>query len=366
MGANDVLTPTDPKEFQAQVLRRAAQIERRRARTRAFVAVPAVVACVLAGVLAVQVVDQRPTDLRVASEQTGGAVVVPTDTVDLGEELRPWAAVAGPDGAMWVLARSLRDDLSSLVRINDEERSVVPLPSGARPESLDVGPDGALWLLDPLGRQVLRVTLRGSVSAWETASSSSVSGATGSDGRFWFAEPDLDRLTGVAPDGTMTHREVEAGGRPNVVAAAPDGSIWFAYDALPKIGSLSSSGDVGSYDVPVDGGRVAAMAGGPGLSLWLAVVGDDGARLARVDATGAVVVDPVIADAAPHDLSLGPDGSLWYSTSRSRTISRRGLVRSSTIRVGSPLRVDSWALAPDASMWAVDRAQEKVVRIFSE
>lgn len=362
-----MLTPRDREQFRAQVLRRAAQIERRRARARVFVTVPAIVACLLAVVLAARIVGDRSTNVRTAAEPSArGANPASVETVNVGKDRHPWAAVTGPDGAVWVLDRGRSGGRPSVLRIDGGVRLVVPLPAGSQPESIDSGNDGALWLTDPTTSRVMRITVTGTFTSWTTTTPPSATGAPGADGRFWFAEPARDRLTGVTPDGKMIHRQVEVGGHPDLVTLAPDGSIWFAYGSRPAIGSMTVSGAIGSYPLPVAGARAVAMASGPGPALWLFLRGDAGAGLAHVDHRGAVVADPLGSDTAVDDLSLGPDGTLWFSTSRTRLVQRRGIVRSSVLRLDRALRADSWALVTDGSMWAVDREARQVVRILPD
>ena len=365
-----MLSPRDPQAFNALMLRRVAQIERRRRRARLLLVVPSIVAVVLAAVLMFGSVP--PGDVVVGGPPTGenpplqlAPEVLASRSWDLGGG-RPWSVVGGHGGEMWVLGRDA-DNTPVVWMLDGDDVSVAArLPETASPTVLAAGTDGRLWATDPARSLVLRIDPAGGVDAFATEAVPSPSAVFGPDGRFWFAEPDLDRLTGMAPDGTAVHHELPAGRRPSVVALGPEGGLWYASAASPRVGSVSSSGAVTEYDLPSVDARVIAMAPGPGPALWLSIDTLDGGVLARMGGRGELITEPLDQGRAPSAMSMGPDGRLWFSTGERSVITTRSLARLERRSVDRSFEADAWALATDGSMWAVDRTRGVLVQVLAD
>jgi len=353
-----MLTPRDPAAFRADVLRRAVRIERRRRRARVLMVAPGVVAAVLLGALLLQ----RSSDGDAADVAAGaGDGVVRVEAVALPDDASPWAVVVGTDQAVWVLSR---EPATAVVRrARDGEVRTLPLPADAEPEALVAGTDGGIWMTDPPNRRVLRIDGDGDVRTWPTGAVPSP-GATWLSGRLWFAEPALDRITGISAEGDVVHHDVPRGRAPGIVAAGPDGAVWYASSTVSIVGSVATgAGTVNEIDL---GGtpdeRATVMATGPGPALWLVVRGPAGSRLARVDTSGRVVGDALTAPIEPLALSVGPNGRLWFTVGDG-TVQQQSLARITITPLGQPFDAASWALAADDAMWGVDRMRRTLLRI---
>lgn len=356
-----MLTPTDPESFKVAVLRRAARIERRRRLTRALMWIPGAAAVAMSFLLAIRPgAPEEQVRAGVAAQEASSAVLT-TDSIEFANGAIPWAVVAASDGAIWVLERT-EGGSSRISRIEgDTARAAATLAEGAAPEVLVAGPDQAVWMTDPAGEQILRVGFDGQVASWATTSPPSVTGTFAADGRFWYAEPAEDRLTGMAPDGEVIHHEVPQGRRPELVALGPDGSIFFSSSTSPRIGSISPSGTVTEYDLAPDE-QVVTMAAGPGPALWMVLRSTTEARLARLNGQGDIVGQQV-RGRAPEVMAHGSDGRLWYSRDDEAKVRQSTLRGDSMLDLDRPLFARSWAMGPDGTMWAVDRERRIVVSI---
>jgi gluconolactonase len=107
------------------------------------------------------------------------------------------------------------------------------------------------------------------------------------DGAVLFAETYTGRIVRYTPRGGL-ETVLEAGGGPNAVLAAPDGTIWFT----------QNGGQAGAWR-----SRTPRV---PSLQRLA-----PGAHLAETVATGT----DGAAFVAPHDLALGPDGSVYMTDS---------------------------------------------------
>ena len=350
MGDRDLLTPTDPVEFRARVLRRAVQIERRRRRTRALVAAPLALALIVLAFVAVRRPDSSP------AVAAGPPRSVTTETIAFDDGV-PWAVVGGTDEAMWVLSHGT---VASVTRIAaDGSRRTVDLGAGSAPDMLVAGTDQAIWMTDPATSQVHRVDADGTVTSWPTDAPPSAS-STWSAGRLWFAEPSLDRLTAIDHDGNVAHFEVPRGRAPTIVTAGPDNAVWFASSTAAIIGNVAESGAVHELALDDPAARAIALTSGSGPALWLIVDAPSGARLAHVDARGRVAMEPPVPE-VPVAISAGPDGTVWYADGQSLGLQSAG--RLTSLDVGHVLHAASWARASDDSMWAVDREARQLLRL---
>ena len=352
-----MLTPRDPDAFKAEVLRRAMRIERRRRRARVIMAVPAVLALVLGALL---VAERSRTD-DTADLATADSTGELASEVVTGYRGDPVSVVGGTDGSVWVLSHI--DAFSELTRFEGSEATErIQLDPGVRMKSVVAGTDRALW--GTTDRSVVRIDEDGDTTTFPTEQGTSSSGAWAA-GRFWFAEPALDRITGIAPDGDTVHHTIPAGRMATVVSAGPDGNVWYGSETEPILGSVTPDGAVAERELPASDQRVLALAPGPGPSLWMVLQGAEVTTLARVDPDGGIEGEPIAVLQPPTAISVGPDGRLWL-TPGDGMVDLRSVTRLTVRDLGRPLTADAWALASDDSMWAVDRHAGTVVRIATD
>jgi virginiamycin B lyase len=153
------------------------------------------------------------------------------------------------------------------------------------------------------------------------------------------------------------------------ITAGPDGNVWFTASqpvsgAQSVVGKLTPAGDLTEYSVP--GGYAGAIEGGPGGDVWFV----ERAAIGMVDPEGQFSSFPLPADVgAPKALTVGPEGNLWFATSKPAAgfITPAGQITTFPLKSGSlPTSIafgaegDLWFAEPDvARIGRVDRAGRK-------
>jgi virginiamycin B lyase len=165
--------------------------------------------------------------------------------------------------------------------------------------------------------------------------------AAGPDGNLWFTEHP-GRIGRITPAGVAT----EFTGFPTgllAIAAGPDGRMWFTEQpplAAPRLGWLSVDGATrGSEPVGTDpSSLLLSLVTGPDHVLWLTSFGGT-ATLGRMTTAGVLTsfTPTYTPPSLPGQITVGPDGALWYAESgegfgdqRSSTPSYRGIARVTT------------------------------------
>lgn len=274
----------------------------------------------------------------------------------------PVDIAAGPDGNLWFVARQgVSGARGTIGRITvSGSFTLHPSTEVFRPSSITVGPDGKLWFTDegsasPDRGQVGTITTAGTI---QTASSEDLfpsSVVFSSDGVPWLsgggriARTDL-ALAVIDDLGAMSDL------RGSDLVPGPAGSMWFrgadAWSSGPdQVLRVHPFGDGDKIDRPVPGlGRAVDLSAAPDGGVWFSLasgsighVGPDGTPTwftdASLDATG---------------MRSGPDGSLWYQTSRS--IGRRQ-ANGTTWTIATPSVQDGLVIGADGNLWFVVDAQ---------
>jgi streptogramin lyase len=161
-----------------------------------------------------------------------------------------------------------------------------------------------------------------------TSSSSPGDLTVGPDGNLWFTETSFGStgiVTGsaigrITPAGAFTEFPLPAGhGSPGDLTVGPDGNLWFIeyfpreYPSSPpppfgKIGRITPSGAITEFPLP-DNGSSGDLTVGPDGNLWF----PDSTGIGRITPAGALTEFPLPAyDSDPGDLTVGPDGNLWF------------------------------------------------------
>jgi virginiamycin B lyase len=117
--------------------------------------------------------------------------------------------------------------------------------------------------------------------------------------------------------GAVKKFRIPNGRSPNAITVAPDGSVWFGEQALPGVGHLYPNGTLVEYQWPFQ------YASSPGFTIIWGIAVWDGCVWASDQAGSQIVaVDPesgrirsirLSEGTFPYTLTVGPDGSLWFT-----------------------------------------------------
>ena len=112
-----------------------------------------------------------------------------------------------------------------------------------------------------------------------------------------------------------------ANSAPNIIAAGPDGALWFAEQGANKIGQITAAGVFTEFPVPTVGGDPFGIAAGPDGALWFTEL--DGNKIGRITTTGAITEYVVpTAGSQPSGITTGSDGALWFTELAGNKIGR--------------------------------------------
>lgn len=344
--------------FRAEVLRRAARIERRRRRARLLVVVPSLLLVAsLAALVLRDTGDDRPS-VTAANPAEAELTSTPIDVP--GHEAI--AVATRPDGSLWLLSATEdgRRHVGLVVRSGWEP--VADLPASSTSSAIASDAAGRAWLTDPAGSAVHRVDDEGGIETWPTPTPPSRTGAVDLQGRFWFGEPERNVLRAQLADGTARDVVLPGGRQPDVVGPGPSGVVAYGARDAAVLGTLAD-GRVVEYGLVDEDARVTAVAPGPGPALWYAAAAPGGGYVGRLTPTSELTSHPVDAE-APGALTLGSDGRLWFSTAPEARVRQRTLDRGRERTLDRRLLGTSWALDTSGGMWAVDGESGRLLKIF--
>jgi streptogramin lyase len=167
---------------------------------------------------------------------------------------------------------------------------------------------------------------------------------------------------------------------PDVLAAAPGGTIWFASDIVAALGRLAiGTGSVTINDALVsgpDGGPTPAagnsMIFGPGSKIWLNT-GDPSVPVETLDPNTGQVRIPKLGHAGPNaaggfmltvtNFAVGSDGNLWFTDNFGGVIGRitARTDKLSLYSLPSGASPDTITAGRDGNLWFLDDS-EHVIR----
>jgi len=146
----------------------------------------------------------------------------------------------------------------------------------------------------------------------------------GADGAVWLTMPDATALGRVAADGTFKSVNLPSPSVPpesaglEGIALAPDGSLWAAAPQRHSIFRLSLAGVTTEFQTP---------------------------------------------DLDPFDVTMGPDGSVWFDAARG-TVGRITTAGQITLfAVPNNGYIGSIASGPDGNLWLTEKAVNRIARI---
>lgn len=164
--------------------------------------------------------------------------------------------------------------------------------------------------------------------------------AYGPDGNLWVAQREGDRIDRVTPDGKVTKFKLPYGAEaPSRIVVGGDGALWFTLNDSGSIGRITTAGKVNTYEIPSTYGSPLGLTRENDRYLWYTV--PDRNKIGRVD------IDPpgetiakggyghggggpnvrfteysVGDNGKPQEITLGPDGRIWFTLQGRNAIGR--------------------------------------------
>ncbi len=297
------------------------------------------------------------------------------------------------------------------VTIGGVTEYTVTSPSNARLGDMVTGADGAVYVAESIGGNIDRFTTNGSYTQFAVPTPNANPGSlvTASDGAIWFVEKGSYKVGRMTPSGTFTEYSM-----PNYTTAFPqslafssDGSLYAVdrgnaqVDPLALLGSfgtpivLSGSSQPTPYGIAADNmgnlyvldpanNRIAQLSAtmnplytaiptANSNSLWVSVQNAGGApkvwfsetnaNAIALDVSGTITEYPIGQNDQPGELTIGPDGNVWFVAPGTNTI---GMFNTSThvfthyaipTSSASPMGI---ATGPDSRVWFTEWNTNKV------
>jgi len=316
------------------------------------------------------------------------AFPVPTAGSDLSN------IAAGPDGALWFTEQGG----NKVGRITTSGQiAEYPIPDNAIGVS-DAGPTsivssgGAMWFLTDIGEGVYRITTNGQYKAfYNNEVNTAINLAPSSSGGVWLmmshgdgVGSDGTALVLIDPGGKLTGYPADHPNSIDVIALAPDGSVWYNNEGL-SLNSVTESGQqsgdpLSSTSADQVSGIAFAKDGTPWFTEYVpntlnpddgiatggsGAVGDFSGGTAHITPVGSQAPDTGIE---PYSLVAGPDGDLWFGFSAvgggeagiGRIDPATGQVELASTDPYDPTDI---AFGPDGALWFTDRSHNDIVRV---
>lgn len=242
---------------------------------------------------------------------------------------------------------------------------------------LTAGADGNVWFIGL--HSIGRITPSGVITEFKEGPEGLKSGSVpedltlGSDGNVWFTDNGTTKAIGkITPSGSIS--EISAGvsqtGAPSNIVEGGDGQIWFVNAASPEaIGHVTTGGTIEESPLQPQS-QVEDITLGPDGNLWFT---DKGIQsIGTITKEGGVITEFKIEglpSAMPEEITAGADGNLWFSDEGKSAIGRINptshTIEEFTQNIQPGGQPTTLTPGPDGNIWFIDQlsSQRAVGRV---
>lgn len=258
--------------------------------------------------------------------------------------------------------------------------------AGAGPGIIEPGPDGALWFSEYNANNIGRITTSGAITEFPLPAAQFPGPpgtnvvAPGPDGNLWFTHVGANVIGVMSTSGTLiaAYPIPTSNSTPGFIIQGPDGAMWFNEETSSKIGRISLSGTITEFSTPTPNCTPKNLVVGSDGNMWFPE--RDCGNIAKITPLGQITeyqVDIAPAGVLLRRITSTPDGFLWFVQASNVFVnpppappySQSDVVKMNTAGVG----IDMWAfpngipqgltVGPDGSPWFTDNANDAVVRL---
>ncbi len=254
---------------------------------------------------------------------------------------QPSGITVGPDGNMW-FTEVHTDQIGEFNPSGPSNITEYKVAAslGACPTEIAAGSDGNLWFTQFCTGEIDELNLvTKTVTAYPLPSSGNATGpdgiTEGPDGNMWFTEWGANQIgefnpSLLATDGGFNSQDSSfyplpdtTNAEPEIIAAGPDGNMYFTEQAANQIGEIDpaapSDPGIAEYRVPTANSDPGAIAQGPDGNMWFTE--QDGDKIGEFNPSDLLTGTdngineyPVpTANASPYGITAGPDGNIWFA-----------------------------------------------------
>jgi virginiamycin B lyase len=166
---------------------------------------------------------------------------------------------------------------------------------------------------------------------------------------------------------------VPGGGDPGGISAGPDGALWFIEEGSSEIGRITTAGAI-THEFPISTTpdpvpadptlptRLDQITLGPDGALWFTEPRDN--SIGRITTTGAVTEYPLpVPGGAPEGIDVGPDSNLWFTAPGLNQIGRITVAGAITMFGGAGPGASDITAGPDGALWFTESGANQIGRI---
>ena len=195
------------------------------------------------------------------------------------------------------------------------------------------------------------------------------------DGTIYFAQAGANKITQISSPAAASAEKVTVrefavptpDSYPEGIVVAPDGIVWFTEQNGHRIGRLDAlGGTISEYPTPTLNSGPVGITVGPDNNIWFteAYAGKIGMFNPRDPSKMLEFIIPT-AVSAPLWITSGPDGGLWYVGVRSHKLGRIDPISKAIVEypLPSPQAMPTSVLTgPDGALWIAEMNADKIAR----
>ena len=257
----------------------------------------------------------------------------------------PWWITPGREGNMyWTTSQA--NSVGAVTTAGSSTHTFFGGGNPAKPFAAVTGPDGNIWMTEPRDGTALGLGTSDGVSHAVPGSPPTIDNsfrltgnadpfgiAAGSGGAaagpsLWATEWTGNRIARLIPVcagpacGAVVREYAPrpAGSKPYAITLGPDGNMWFTNEGSGTIGRFpppaGTSTDeivVTEFPLPADAISPQAIAAGPDGNMWIGAAGGSNPSIVRMNMAGAVTGQYPVPIGRPNNIVPGSDGNLWFS-----------------------------------------------------
>jgi streptogramin lyase len=273
---------------------------------------------------------------------------------------QPTGIATGADGALWIA-----ESQGAITRMKtDGSTKTYPIPSGAHPTDLAAGPDGTIWWVAEADNHYGWVTAAGQVGDLTAPADAHPNAVTvARDGSGWFTRPGAGHdLESIRKPGSLAGNLLEVGhGITSLTGVEAIGSSIWVSDATANLIVVFS--DEGVYERTISIPAPTAMTAGDG-GVYVVSARSDVVKL-NLDGSRTGISWPYPDSPLITDLVVPAPGEIWFSQLRGKSLTVRNLRPGvpATVDLREPAGVNDLTVGPDGAIWYVAASTGEVVRV---
>jgi virginiamycin B lyase len=222
----------------------------------------------------------------------------------------PAAIDTAPDGTVWFMIEN-SDAIGvfqsgKIRRIRKQDQNL---------EALGLAADGVggAWTTDTTARAISRILPDGEVRSFPLSTPIVRLGrlALAPDGAVWFADILMASITRLQNGAFTTHSVGQQGATPYGIALDRNGNVWTTLQGPDKLGRLSASGELTTFEVPTRNSGLGDLAVDQGGAVWFLELRAN--KVGRFAEGRFIEFDIPTPSAGLASLAAAPDGSLWFT-----------------------------------------------------